>query len=99
MTDFDCPLDFAPSRFHDPMLPRSVADAKPSSNHRDAAPTSKHRDGFAELSAQDQPNMARRAALFQGAKLAAEYAGMGRCATRCTSTLRPLLLEPKSSTC
>ena len=42
----------------------------------DAAPSSKHRDGFAELSAQDQPNMARRAALFQGVKLAAEYAGM-----------------------
>ena len=57
-------------------MPQSVADAKPSSNHRDAAPTSKHRDGFAELSAQDQPNMARRAALFQGVKLGAEYAGM-----------------------
>ena len=57
-------------------MPQSGADAKPSSNHRDAAPTSKHRDGFAELSAMDQPNMARRAALFQGVKLAAEYAGM-----------------------
>ena len=57
-------------------MPQSVADAKPSSNHRDAAPTSKHRDGFAELSAMDQPNMARRASLFQGVKLAAEYAGM-----------------------
>ena len=34
------------------------------------------RDGFAELSPLDQPNMARRAALFSGVKLGAEYAGM-----------------------
>jgi broad specificity phosphatase PhoE len=35
-----------------------------------------HRDGFAELNIADQPNMARRAALFQGVKLGAEFAGM-----------------------
>ena len=34
------------------------------------------RDGFAELSASDQPRMAARAALFRGAKLGAEFAGM-----------------------
>ena len=41
-----------------------------------AAAELNHRDGFAELNMADQPNMARRAALFQGVKLGAEYAGM-----------------------
>ena len=39
---------------------------------RDTMP---NRDGFAELSPLDQPKMARRAALFCGVKLGAEYAG------------------------